>query len=307
MTISPKELKKPIDMSQYFIETVTMDSISNTSSGLDVYNTIKKDIEGFTAPNDNEDNPTDTAIKDRFKDAAIATPTPCFSLTREDLIDELLTFFQEKNTYEISDKNLREFILGIFGNSKKMNTPTSITDCVDSLLLPLIFEDWQKDKRVYRIGTDVQDEFIGDQFISFDLDKMKDFAFPVWVEFPQSAIPVTDSANTMTSALVYAKCTDYYITFMAWYFSDQNEDEHAVSIGYTRLKAPGKKEMDTEHYITAKLSPCTGADSTLAAILPVILSESKNLAEYESANTYHAPTPGFIKNKISEVQVWTLL
>ena len=136
---------------------------------------------------------------------------------------------------------------------------------------------------------------------------MKDFAFPVWVEFPQSAIPVTDSANTMTSALVYAKCTDYYITFMAWYFSDQNEDEHAVSIGYTRLKAPGKKEMDTEHYITAKLSPCTGADSTLAAILPVILSESKNLAEYESANTYHAPTPGFIKNKISEVQVWTLL
>ena len=45
MTISPKELKRPIDMSQYFIETVTMDSISNTSSGLDVYNTIKKDIE----------------------------------------------------------------------------------------------------------------------------------------------------------------------------------------------------------------------------------------------------------------------
>ncbi len=198
--------------------------------------------------------------------------------------------FRNKLIFELTgtgrDGSIKKFV-SAYKNGlsvSNFNCEVSKTEAIASILLPLAFYHWSKNKICYRISKQIRDKAICKRTIKICKNDQELFPDAAWIDFKN-----IDDGNG--ALFVFAK-TDESTTIV--FFSFKNK---ALTIEYAVLPL-----NETEDGVVAYPKDTDGAFFANIADL-VFLKGSVTESEI-TKKTYKKPKDNEIKNKFSEIRLF---
>lgn len=272
-----KSKYKPIELSEKYVDTVVKDENGKTAA-LNVYNGIKQ-----------------IAL---FLGAEL-------NVTKDDLLINLSEILTHKSL-SVAEQSVKNFLLALSEAHKQQGNDVSPLSLVDTLLIPLVFETWQKDKISINIGTDILNylaSFTSCQVNTKEyLKNVQTLPQIFWIN------PVDEDTEDVngTLAMVLTKeeedVDDSDIYVLGWTFPNSNTNTyegHAFHFSF-----PNKEE-----YINVEMKTGKGCHSSLLFGITALWSSKALVSEMSETtkHTYKKPKNGDQpRGRFSEVREYDI-
>lgn len=268
----------PIELSEFFVNSILVNLETDNKIAEDIYSGLQKLVQNSIESS--------------------------FVLPKEELLDNLIKFYSERNLSVINDSALITFFQKIVGfsraNATDDNDYMKKEDCIDSILLPLLFEEWQKNKIVYEMSdmtlTDIKDT----PELFYDNTLLAGLNSPIMVKYPPSISNGVNTDNDIVYALLSARQIDGEYYFNAWYFYEDSMDEYRFRKSFVKIPCPEEIRCIAD-------IKSNGIDAGMVLLFISFLQGQKNNLVFKSKDTYKERTKNSpVRNKYSEVQIWEI-
>ena len=219
----------------------------------------------------------------------------------DELIKTLSVFLGKKisNQDETDYLSVKKFVDKLVKQMRKDNTALSLTvsDFVNSLLIPLVFAEWQKNKIVYQMDNEKISivKSIVNPIVS--VNALSHISQPFWIDLSKNI------GYQEQGALVKIIKTDMDIVIVGWTFCGNDISNYKVHcVEFSIAGETGEIEVQTHK--------CAGIDSSFFVnFLSHIQSVFVRIEESElTKKTFKYSGENFpVKNRFSEVHIYNVL
>lgn len=219
---------------------------------------------------------------------------------KEDLVKALLycagkRFLSESNSIQNDSayKKVKTFAEKAVARLRQESNfeGATVSDFVQSLLIPLAFEKWQKTKIVYQMSNEIIEdvESVVNPIVS--IKGLDNVPSPFWID-------LSDNSKKEKGILVAFVNTGTDIIVIGWSFADDNINNYHVY--YTGFSIADANEVEIA------TTPCKGIDASfILNFISFIQSIFVEIKESDlTKNTYKPYKEEAVKNKFSEVRIF---
>ena len=220
-------------------------------------------------------------------------------LDEQNLMKKLAYIIGKKEAISSNgEEQVQQFINTVVGQMREeLSDASSLTnsDFANSLLIPMVFYEWQRNKIVYKIDNDMCESI--QEIVSpvINVDALDNIPNVFWVD-------LNESDCQQSGALVKIIKTNSDVLLLAWSF-DGNDGMHYYN-HFTGFSITGENEVLVE----CNSSKGIGA-SFFVNLISFLQSEFVYIHESDlTKNTYKERKEGTpVKNKFSEVRIFDVL
>lgn len=254
-----KSKYKPIELSEKYVDSVVKDGTGKTVAP-NVYNGIKQ-----------------TAL---FLGAEL-------NVTRDDLLTNLSEILTHKSL-SVGEQSVKGFLLALSEAHKQQGNDVPPLSLVDTLLIPLAFETWQKDKVSLNIESDVVDYLANSTFCQVNTKNyLKDIQTLPQVFWINPVNETEDGVDGTLAMVLFKEQEDFNsmdVYVLGWTFPNSNVDTyegHAFHFSF-----PSKEE-----YVNVGMKTEKGCDSSLLFGITALWSNGVLASEMseKTKHTYKKP------------------